>query len=218
MYLIWSAISVTIRYIQQNVPQCMKYKDKQQQIDDELDLMTSKPTGCCKYNSLQWYEIIHWVLYTVGGEAAIVISILFWALLRSLFNYYSFMSHLVNALIAVLDIWVTRLPIRLYHAVYLVMFSAVYIVFTGIYFVAGGGNEFNNATYIYPVLDYEESPDTASGIAIGLALVYVPLIHLFFYINYLLREGVLYIIRAKCCSTFNAEQKCVLEEYEMKLI
>ena len=217
MYLIWSAISVTIRYIQQNVPLCKKYKDKQQQIDDELDLMTSKPKGCCKYNSLQWYEIIHWVLYTVGGEAAFVITILFWALLSPSFSYYSMIAHLVNGLIAVLDIWVTRLPIRLYHAVYLVVFCSAYTVFTGIYFVAGGGSPYNT-TYIYPVINYEENPGTASGIAIGAALIYTPLIHLFFYMNYLLREGLLYVIKAKCCSTFNAEQKCVLEDHEMKIV
>ena len=200
-YLIWSAISVSIRFIQQFTSACTSYRLRQQNIDEQFDNLPSKPAGCCfPHNSLQWYEYIQWVLFILGVELAVCITGLYWPLFSPivkpsvLFEYSNFAAHLINGIVGLVEVWVTRLPVRIYHFIYLLFLCSVYLVFTGVYFAAGGGNPFDNGTYIYPQLDYGTDPGSSAALALSAALVYVPFIHLFFYFNYLMREGLLYLL------------------------
>ena len=209
LYFIWSSISVTVRYLQQDCSACSECPRDEGAVDMQLEL-TSRPIGCCgvTHNSLQWYEIVEWVLFTLGAELAVAITLLYWPLFRhqeNLFRYSNIVMHLVNGLAALLDMWVSRIPIRIYHVIYLMLLSFTYTAFSGIYFAAGGGNG-HNETYIYPQLDYGGSPGPASALAVGAALVYTPLIHLFFYCNYLCREGVLYYFR-RCKARWNQRKR-----------
>lgn len=168
-------------------------------VDMEL---TERPKGCCGavHNTLQWYEIIHWVLFLLGVEMAVSISILYWSLFydpsqpTKLLTHINVVVHMVNGIVAMCDLWISRTPVRIYHVFYLMAVGFIYVSFTGIYYAAGGGNDYNNGTYIYPQLDYGNHPATSSALSVGSALVYIPLIHLIFYCNYLLREGLLYLV------------------------
>jgi hypothetical protein len=204
-YLTWSAVSVTIRYVQQCSPACQKKESKEQFKNDNVKVSNCCIVGCCcPQNSLQWYEFIHWLLFVLGIEPAVTITMLYWPSFlvydaaTSSPSYYSLMYHLINGLVALMDMWITRIPIRLYHVIYPVIFVSAYSLFTGLYYVGGGLDPLNN-TYIYSVLDYENDPGVAAGITVGASLVIVPLFHLFLYCNYILREGLLYIVKKYSC-------------------
>lgn len=200
IYFIWSSISVTVRFMQQNCPPCYDCPRDEGLADMECEL-SPRPTGCCgkAHNSLQWYEIVNWFLFIVGAELAVSITFLYWPLFYNvekagLFSYLNIVVHLLNGVAALLDLWISRIPVRIYHFIYLMIISITYTSFSGVYF-ATGGTDGHNHTYIYPQLDYGGSPGQASALAVGGALVYIPFIHLFFYCNYLCREGLLYCIR-----------------------
>jgi hypothetical protein len=214
-YLTWSALSVTLRYLQQSLPACEKFRLKQQAKDDIINNeMSSKPKGCsgCTHNSLQWYEIIHWILFVLSSNGALTITLGYWLLLFKPkkfdeFIYYNLSAHLFNSLVVLMDIWITRLPVRIYHFFYVMFVGSVYSLFTGLYYVGGGRNEYND-TYIYQIIDYKTDPGLSVGLLLGVVLVGVPLINLFLYCNYLLREGLLYVVKKYCC-------KClIMSSYE----
>lgn len=152
-----------------------------------------KPVGCCGIgeNTTTWYQEVQWVLFTVGNEAALAATIFYWA---SVYTPGSRVTHIiivtrgVNAAIAFLDIWITGVPVRLLHFVYTVIFGAIYIIFTGIYFAARKVNS-KGEPFIYSVLDYGNHPGTAAAFAVVSVLIILPIIHLIFWIMYILREG-----------------------------
>ena len=224
LYIVWSTISVTIRYVQQLAPRCCNKICGKQKAEPKLTC-SQKPIGCCDVtnDSIKWYEKIHWFLFTTGAELAVAITIIYWPLFvnnqRSDYDFYGHLNiaiHLVNGIIPFIDIWVSRIPVRLYHVIYSVGISCIYAVFTGLYYAGEGGNPFNNGTYIYPQIDYENSPGTASVFAIAIPLVYMPLIHLFFYANHLMREGLLYLVKKMCCKCLHEPADDVNNDYEMK--
>lgn len=203
-YLLWSTVYVTARYFQQFAPFCEQSCEKQQK-EENCDQI---PLGCCdvKTDSTKWYEKIQWFLFTVGAESTLSITLIYWPFgdvqRDDNFEFYGHVNialHLVNGVTALIDIWVSQIPVHLYHVIYLVGVTSLYAIFTGLYYVGGGGNDYDNGTYIYPQLDYGNSPGTASVFVIGVTIIYMPLVHLFVYINYLMREGLLYVIKKMCC-------------------
>ena len=197
-YLLWSSTSVTIRYIQNHSPCCERFREKQ------TDNGSCKPSGCCgiKEDAIKWYEKIHWLLFTLGAEIALCVTTLYWALLfdpQTSFSHFSLVTHLFNGIFAIIDTWVSGIPVRLYHGVYLICFACLYTIFTGLYFAGGGSNQRNkNETYIYPFLNYDDAPKSASTFVILMSLFYPVLIHLIFYAIYLLRKGVVYLVKKHC--------------------
>ena len=195
VHLIYAALSTTVDYFK--VYLCCKhhYNDLNFERDaDEFDIV--EPKGCFsrKYNQIKWYHMIQWVLFTVGTQAAVTVVILYWGLLFrggsvDVFNGH---IHLANGLVGILDMWVSGLPVRLLHFYMLQTYAATYTSFTGIYYAAGGTG-YNGTSYIYSPLDYEGSPGSAAGICIGV-LLFIPIVHLLFYSQYVGRYWLVYLI------------------------
>ena len=135
-------------------------------------------TNCC--------DKLSWFLFLIGGEAAVIIAILFWTTEYNFAGATSIMSihlHLVNAIVALVDLWVSGVPVFLLHFVYIQIFGAVYVVFTGVYASA-------NTTAIYPVLDYKSNPGLAVGLAVGMVVLGTVVVHMLFLVQYLCRKSV----------------------------
>jgi len=122
----------------------------------KFDFKTKSLAGCCGYsdNSINWYQMFHWMFFILGNELAIVASLLYWAFIYGGENLdgINANTHLINGLVALIDVWVCGIPIYTYHAIYVMIFGAVYSVFTGFYFVGSDGG------IVYNVLDYGENP------------------------------------------------------------
>jgi hypothetical protein len=186
--------------MEQILPWCERLRAKQEMIDMNIEL-SNKPVGyCCPHNTLRWYEFIHWALFLVGSEVAVCITLLYWPIFSSyldprvLLAYSNIFVHLINSIVVIIELWITRLPIRVYHVIYIMCGSCVYLLFTGLYFAGGGGNPYDNGTYIYPVLDYGNDPGLAVGLGISSIFVLAPLVHLMFYGVYILREVLLMLV------------------------
>ena len=148
------------------------------------------PAGCCgrEGDAISWYHKIQWVLFYFGVHMAVVVSILYWALLYGggPVDGVNANTHLVNCIIALVDVFFSGVPVRILHFIYPVLFGAVYAVFTGIYFAADGTNAMGDP-YIYSVIDYESSPGSAAGWVLAVVLVIIPIIHLLLFGLYSLR-------------------------------
>ena len=194
LYTLWSAVSVTYRFLQ------VHFICRNEATDPNVHpSMLEEPTqrnGCWRVsNTLAWYQMFQWLLFTLGVEIALGITLLFWSLLYhpdSGYNYASHTNlviHLVNGITAIIETWVSSVPIRLLHIIYPATFGAGYIVFTGIYYAANGTG-INGTHYIYPVIDYGNHPGYAAGADLIVLFVLVPVLHSLFFLMFMIRSGI----------------------------
>ena len=109
--------------------------------------------------------------------------------------YLNIFLYGVNSLTCLIDIFITARPWKPFHFIYGILFGFYYAAFSLIYWGAGGvgvcystkeghptatvqrGNSFCDA-FIYPILDWQNSPGISVGVILGGCLV-LPLIHFF---------------------------------------
>lgn len=136
---------------------------------------------------------IHWLLFLIGGEFAVGITLLFWIALYDPSSPAFFVSvnslhvHLVNGILSTADLLLTAIPVRLYHVLFTFIFSSAYVSFSGFYYLGNGTDPFDRP-FIYPILDYGSHPQVAAASAICSAVLLVVLLHVVFYGTYLLRH------------------------------
>lgn len=104
-------------------------------------------------------------------------------------DYASINSHVINSLLVIGDIMISRAPIRIQHFHIPITYLGIYIVFTLIYWAAGGTNH-NYQSFIYAMLDYSRRPLTATVAIAVIALFGVLLTQIFLYCLYRLRNAL----------------------------
>ena len=135
-----------------------------------------------KQDNIPWYVKICWLLYIMGAAAAIVVVVGFWSVIYDpnceplmspnstvsciTIDVYSVHVHLINGILVILDLYLSRIPIQLLHIFYPAMFTLWWVIFSVVFFAAGGTNPFDGGPYIYEVLDYGNSPALSGGFAI----------------------------------------------------
>ncbi len=184
IYLVVSAISTTVKIVS------VHFIQKQNHLDCAREGFEFKqPEGYFNFsnNNLSWYQMVQWLLFTIGNEAALFIMILYWTLLYrgGTVSGVSANTHLVNGLIALVDITISGLPVNLLHCVYLMTFGAFYSTFSGVYFIFSGNN-------IYSVLDYKNDTGGAVGLYLALIFLLLPFIHFLVYSLYLVKKWMLH--------------------------
>lgn len=216
-HLLFAAASVTFRFFQVHVVCRQRFEIDLSLIDNEPPKF-EKPKGCCgaKTDHTTWYQKIQWFLFNIGTEMAFCVLLLYWSLLYrgGPVDGINANTHLTNGLIALVDLWVSGTPVQILHFIYLQVFGVVYAVFTGIYYVAGGTN-IGGQPYIYPVLDYENGTALAVGIEVGVVVVLLPAIHLFWFVQYAARYWLVWFIYRKCRKQVYTAEELHAEEKPM---
>ena len=187
LYLLFAALSTTMTFLTVNFPCPGEGISFPEEDNYPID---KKPTGCCGYsdNRIKWYQMIHWVLFTLSTDIAFTVTVLYWTLLYRGGDVggASANTHLVNGIVAVAEVWISGVPVQLLHFIYPMIYAVVYSVFTGIYFAASGNVVYDN------VLDYGEGLGLAVGVVVGVTLVFIPLVHFIFYLQYFAKNWILY--------------------------
>ena len=198
-YLIISAISATVKV------SLVYYRGERSGLTSTqacpkpyIDI--NKPVGCCgqSNDATSWYQKVQWVFFYLGAEMAVIVLILYWALIYNggAVDGVNANTHLVNGIIALIDILFSGVPVRIFHFIYGIAFGATYVVFTGIYFAADGTNEHGDP-YIYDVIDYGNNPGSATGWVLAVVLVLLPLVHLVLFGLYTVRFWLTYCLWAR---------------------
>ena len=99
---------------------------------------------------------VYWVLYSVTIQGTIFAVIGCWGLVidpvTDSITYANLLKHLIAGILVVVGLFVTAIPIRILHVIYPITFTAIWIIFSGIYYVAGGTDIYSNR-YIYKALN-----------------------------------------------------------------
>ena len=210
-YSIWSAMSVTLSYICAFTcePSILSQDpDKGGPCNHEL-IIDDRPQGCCGRTSDRtlWYHKIHWFLFTVAVHMSFSVALLYWIVLYTpvvhSFYYGNIAAHIVVPIIGLADLFVTGIPWRILHVIYPATFASSWVIFSGIYFCAGGTN-YEGMAFIYPILNYRSSLGRAILIIIALVLIAIPIIHQIMYGLYLLRELLLFLFKKASTKFSNA--------------
>ncbi|XP_049877612.1 protein rolling stone-like isoform X1 [Pectinophora gossypiella] len=132
---------------------------------------------------LPWYVKTYWVLYNITIPVAFLVTIFYWGVLRSSvkkLNYapnpvLDIMLHGVNSAVMLVELLCSAHPSRLLHIMQPLYFAGVYVLFTIIYFFAGGLDPWGNP-FVYPVMDWSKPEQTL--IVVTLTALFLGLIHL----------------------------------------
>ena len=181
-----SALSVTLRFVIVHWVNRSTESNRLHSVDNQAAV---EPRGYCNLsnNRISWYQMVHWLFFTIGNELAILVLILFWSLVYKgeKITGVSANTHLINGLLAVVDVCITGLPVNLLHCIYLLILSSVYSTFSGVYFIITGDN-------IYSVLDYKNHTGGAVGLYLSLTFLLLPAVHFLIFILHLSRKWVVY--------------------------
>ena len=191
-YLLSAAVAVTANFIRAWTCNHVLYFPRRHsalasESDNEEEEEEPRGVDCCRRtpDSTTVCDKITWCLFLVGAEGAVLIAILFWTTEYSVDGSAGPISihiHLLNAVVALVDLWVSGVPIFLLQFIYIQVFGATYLGFTGVYYASG------NTSAIYKVLDYNKNPGLAAGLGVGMAVLGTVAVHLIFLLQYLCRK------------------------------
>ena len=96
-------------------------------------------------------------------------------------------SHALNSFIVLADLLLSRAPMRVHHFLYTFLFVLAYVIFTVVYWAAGGQNHLGQ-DFTYPLLNYSEHPGRAALVMLVVMFVGTPLLQLLLYAIFRLRQ------------------------------
>lgn len=207
-YLVLAALTVTIAYFRDNWSSQQQQKHQLAKfLDPERSSHHHNHHGCNSCRPVALYSPsplvlwlacrLQWPFFLVGGEYAVVISVLYWVFYgnspghqqHNLCSMDSLNLHAINGIFAVLDLWLSGVPVRVYHALYSISFGCAYVLFTGVYYAADGRDSQGNR-FIYPFLDYSSNPRAAAALALSCAVLFVGAVHFIFFLHYVVRKSI----------------------------
>ncbi|XP_075975292.1 protein rolling stone-like [Anticarsia gemmatalis] len=132
---------------------------------------------------LPWYVKAYWLLYNITIPVAFLITVFYWGVLKSAkakVNYapdpvLDVMLHGVNSCVMLVELVCSAHPSRLMHIMQPLWFAGAYMLFTVIYYFAGGQDPWGNS-FIYPVVDWSKPEQTL--VVITLTALFLALMHL----------------------------------------
>ena len=163
-------------------------------------LETDIPTEVSDDDNTSCIKKITWVLYTVSLTMAFMVTGGYYIAAGTNFDDFDVFAlhiHGINLLIICADFLLSRTPIHFLHFYFPTLFVAVYIIFTGVYYAAGGTTA-QGKSYIYPLLDYENDLGRAILMAVVLVIA-TAVVHCMFTMAAILRDYV--AARYNCCGS-----------------
>ena len=107
---------------------------------------------------------VSWIIYDIAANIAFPVTVTYWSLVYipgHHFDYVTFNAHALNSVVIVIDTMVSRLPVKLLHVIYPVIFISIYLIFSIIYWACGETDP-HGKPYIYTALDYGGHPTRAA--------------------------------------------------------
>lgn len=145
-------------------------------------------------DGLSWPQKVLWVLFDIGSVTSLVITIFYWSTLYPVkggaIDGLNINEHILAAVFMLIEVVFSNIPIRLLHFFYPHAFSSIYVLFSVIYWGAGGKNK-EGLNYIYQIIDYEKEPGRAIFMVFFLLIVTQTMVHLFLFILFRFRAWLI---------------------------
>ncbi|XP_036320860.1 protein rolling stone [Rhagoletis pomonella] len=119
----------------------------------------------------------YWLLHGSSLSLALIITTVYWMFLHGKMNkpmrypVMSFITHCLNSVFMLVDFLIVAFPVRIVHALYWMLLPIIYYLFTLVYFLAGGRDEYGHP-YVYPILDWT-TPGRAVATFAGVFVLYL---------------------------------------------
>ncbi|XP_072764626.1 protein rolling stone isoform X2 [Anoplolepis gracilipes] len=125
---------------------------------------------------LESIERLYWFLYVVTTNLAIGVTICYWVTVYNpeihQVDPLNIMMHVCNSVLMLIDFVVTSIPFRLRNFWWCLSIAVFYVIFTVIYYVAGGLDR-HGYHYIYKIIDWKRPARTLLVCAGGFTFVTV---------------------------------------------
>lgn len=96
-------------------------------------------------NCMTGVHKLFWIISTISTTAAVTVSLNYWILVHNPeqdeINFNNIMTHVMNAVILLIDLLVTTHPGKFKFCIFPTSFGAIYLLFTWIYAAVGGRNK-----------------------------------------------------------------------------
>eukprot|EP00405_Crypthecodinium_cohnii_P011740 CAMPEP_0206428790 /NCGR_PEP_ID=MMETSP0324_2-20121206/5870_1 /ASSEMBLY_ACC=CAM_ASM_000836 /TAXON_ID=2866 /ORGANISM="Crypthecodinium cohnii, Strain Seligo" /LENGTH=194 /DNA_ID=CAMNT_0053894377 /DNA_START=239 /DNA_END=823 /DNA_ORIENTATION=+ len=129
-------------------------------------------------SEVPWIATIVIIMQSIVGVLSTVVTLLYWTLVYSPGSDFTIVSVLVHGfsmVMMIVDILICRQTMKIRDIWAPLSFAAAYIIFSLIFFAAGGTDSEGNP-YIYSALDWNY-PGSALVVALGAVLVACPILY-----------------------------------------
>jgi hypothetical protein len=128
--------------------------------------------------SCKWHHQVTWLICNIAFCAAIIVTGAYWLFEAKNVGFLDVVTHAFNTVFVLIELCLGRVPIRLLHFIYTVFYLTLYVIFSVIYWQAGGNNS-RGKPYIYKILDYENNnAGVITALVLALVVVAPPLAQL----------------------------------------
>lgn len=199
VYLLSAVISTAINFFTVYVHPRKKRVESPPSEEEEKEFRRSRQRNCCKssWDQTTVCDKVTWGLFNIAVESAFMVTLLYWVLVGSnseadrpeISPVLNIHLHILNGAVALLEVWLTGIPVHLLHFIYPLLFCGSYTAFTGVYYAVNGTGHTGERFIYSAILDYDSHPGTALG-TLAVGLVAILLIHIFFHLQYLLRNWI----------------------------
>lgn len=127
---------------------------------------------------------VYWILHTIGTVAAFAITSIYWTFVFDpeihIMDALNILVHGVNSVLMLLDLCLVAHPVRFNYFYWPVVFSLTYMVFSAVYYLAGGTDRLDRA-FIYNILDWRYPVKTLliTTVCLGFVIVLHSIVCLF---------------------------------------
>ncbi|XP_067854545.1 protein rolling stone isoform X2 [Heptranchias perlo] len=136
---------------------------------------------------------IQWALHNLTCVITLCVTITYWIFTyipgQSRLDSININMHVMNSVLVLLELSMTAAPIHLAHFVYVMAYCLTYIIFTIVYWAAGGTN-LKGEAFIYRILSYGENPGLAAGCVIVTICFITPALQLLVWNLHFLRRHI----------------------------
>lgn len=132
------------------------------------------------------YHQALWVIYNIAANTALLVTGTNWDYSGYKVDGLTVTTQILNTVFILLETLLGTVPVRLFHVIYPMLFTVVYVMFSVVYW-AGNGTNTLGQPYIYSVLDYSGNPTDSIGTILGFFLVGHPLTQLALFILFRVR-------------------------------
>ena len=112
--------------------------------------------------ALSWRHKLQWLVLNIIMNFSVLVTVVYWSFLKvPLPIIFDLTCHTFPSILGIIEILLTPIPVKIQHVVYPLGYGAIYLMFTLIFYLAGGTNSMLEDTAIYPgILDWNEPGTT----------------------------------------------------------
>ena len=159
--------------------------DHEQTVEIEMGPVDSSGYGAVdredagEKDALQFHHKSLWFFHVIALTAGVWVTAGYWSMLAGSdpIDANNITKHALNSVFMVIDLWLSAIPVRLFHSLYALLYLLIYIAFSVFYWLLGGTN-IEGQPYIYKSLDYNDFKPTIGDLLAVFLLVVLPVLQL----------------------------------------